>query len=192
MARSSKRDEIIAAAVRLLAREGAASLTAASLAREAGVSKANVFHHFETLNAVVLAALEAFLLGMDSMRPQPGTSLRDWLLGLGAETVAQMDDDPALAGAYFAFAARAQADPDLRQRLARMVETAEARFAEALELLAPERFTGAERGRLAALILITGDGLALHRQLFPQRRASQLAAWAVFVDSIAPEESETS
>ena len=192
MPKAGKRDEIIAAAMRLLAREGAAGLTAASLAREAGVSKANVFHHFETLNAVVLAAFEVFLLGMDNMRPQPGTRLRDWLLALGAETVAQMDDDPALAGAYFAFAARAQSDPDLRQRLAGMVGAAEALFAEALELLAPERFTPQERSRLAALILITGDGLALHRQLFPKRRDSQLAAWAAFVDSIAPEESEPS
>ena len=189
MPRTGKRDEIIAAAIRLLAREGAAGLTAASLAREAGISKANVFHHFDTLNAVVLAAFELFLLGMDNMRPQPGTGLRDWLLALGAETAAQMDDDPALAGAYFAFAARAQADPDLRRRLAQLAETAEAHFAEALALLAPERFTHQERSRLAALILITGDGLAMHRQLFPERRGSQLAAWAVFVDAIAPEES---
>lgn len=192
MPKPGKRDEIIVAAMRLLARGGAAGLTAASLAQEAGVSKANIFHHFETLNAVVLAAFELFLLGMDNMRPQPGTGLRDWLLALGAETVAQMDGDPALAGAYFAFVARAQSDPDLRRRLAQLVEAAEARFVEALELLAPDRFTQAERSRLAALILITGDGLALHRQLFPERRDSQLATWAAFVDSIAPKESRMS
>jgi len=189
--RAGKRDAIIAGAMRILARDGAAGLTAASLAREAGVSKANVFHHFETLNAVVLAAFEVFLLGMDGMRPLPGTRLRDWLLALGTETAAQMDDDPALSGAYFAFAARARTDPDLRRRLAQLVETVEGRFADALALLAPERFTTAERSRLAALILITGDGLALHRQLFPERRDSQLAAWLDFVDSIAPKESGT-
>ncbi|KQX35626.1 hypothetical protein ASD04_12605 [Devosia sp. Root436] len=189
MPRAGKRDEIVAAAMRLLAREGAAGLTAASLAREAGVSKANVFHHFETLNAVVLAAFETFLLGMDGMRPQPGTPLRDWLLALGAETAAQMDDDPGLAGAYLAFVARAQADPDLRRRLAHLVRMAEENFVAALELLAPTRFSPAERGRLAALILIAGDGLAIHRQLFPERRESQLVAWGTFVDTIAPEES---
>ena len=187
--KAGKRDEIIAAAVRVLARDGAAGLTAASLALEAGVSKANIFHHFDTLNAVVLAAFEIFLLGMDGMHPQPGTPLRQWLLALGAETAAQMDGDPALAGAYFAFAARAQTDPDLRRRLAQLARTAEDHFAAGLQLLAPERFTPAERRRLAALILITGDGLALHRQLFPERGESQLAAWTAFVDGIAPEES---
>ncbi|KRA55376.1 TetR/AcrR family transcriptional regulator [Devosia sp. Root635] len=189
MPKAGKRDEIVAAAVRLLAREGAAGLTAASLAREAGVSKANVFHHFETLNAVVMAAFEAFLLGMDGMRPQPGTPLRVWLLALGAETAAQMDDDPALSGAYIAFVARAQADPDLRRRLAQLARMAEENFLAALELLAPTRFSLVERQRLAALILIAGDGLAMHRQLFPERRDSQLAAWSAFVDTIAPEES---
>lgn len=187
--KAGKRDEIIAAAVRVLARDGAAGLTAASLALEAGVSKANIFHHFDTLNAVVLAAFETFLLGMDGMHPQPGTPLQQWLLALGAETAAQMDGDPALAGAYFAFAARAQTDPDLRRRLAQLAGMAEDHFAAGLQLLAPERFTPAERRRLAALILITGDGLALHRQLFPERGESQLAAWTAFVDGIAPEES---
>lgn len=189
MSRAGKRDEIVAAAVRLMAREGAAGLTAVNLAREAGVSKANIFHHFETLNAVVLAAFEAFLLGMQAMHPEPGTPLRDWLLVLGAETVAQMDADPQLAGAYFAFATRAQSDPDLRLRLTRLVQTAELQFAAGLELLAPATFSDAERRDLAALILITGDGLAMHRQLFPDRSESQRAAWRAFVDNIAPEES---
>jgi AcrR family transcriptional regulator len=189
MPKAGKRDEIVVAAMRVLARDGTAGLTAASLAREAGVSKANVFHHFETLNAVVLVAFEAFLVGMDGMRPQAGMPLRDWLLALGNETASQMDGDPALAGAYFAFAARAQADPDLRRRLAQLATTVEAHFEAGLDLLAPARFTPAERRRLASLILITGDGLALHRQLFPDRRDSQLAAWRAFVDGIAPEES---
>lgn len=186
MARTSKRDDIVAAAVRVLAREGAAGLTAAGLAREAGVSKANVFHHFETLNAVVLAAFEVFLLSMDTMAPEPGTGLRDWLLALGAETIAQMDEDPALAGAYFAFAARAQADPDLRERLAQLAQTVEDHFAASLEMLAPDDFTATERRDLAALILMTGDGLAMHRQLFPERGESQAAGWRAFVDSIVP------
>jgi|GEM_PF-1410933 Uncharacterized protein conserved in bacteria len=188
MSRPSKKEAIVAAAIRLMSEGGPEALTASALARAAGVSKANIFHHFARLDDIVVDAFEMFLLAMPSMQPEPGTGLRDWLLALGAETSAHMDADPALAGAYMGFIVRARGDGPLRARVAAIAAEAEARFEAALALLAPGRFSAAERRALAGLILLTGDGLALHRQLFPERAGSQAAAWRAFVDSIAPEE----
>ena len=188
MIRSSKRQAIIEAAIAVLAEGGSDALTASAVAERAGVSKANVFHHFERLEDIVLEALEAFLMAMPSMWPAPGTRLRDWLAALGADTTAQMEADPALSGAYFAFVGRARGNPALRHRLAEIAEAAQAHFEAVLAQLASDRFTPGERRSLAGLILLTGDGLALHRQLFPERAAEQAAAWSAFVDRIAPEE----
>jgi AcrR family transcriptional regulator len=182
----SKRQDIIDAAIRLMAEKGATGLTAAALATEAGVSKANIFHHFPTLDDVVLAAFEQFLRGMEAFTPQPGTDLRGWLEALGAETVDLIDEQRLLAGAYFAFAGRAHSDERLRQLMAGMTAAVEADFAAAIGRLAPGRFNPEETAALAALILVAGDGLAVHRHLFPERANEQQAAWRALVDRIAP------
>ena len=51
-------DLILEAAKRLFGRRGYARVSASDIAREAGVSKANVFHHFGTKEALYLAVLK--------------------------------------------------------------------------------------------------------------------------------------
>ncbi|UYN98309.1 MAG: TetR family transcriptional regulator [Devosia sp.] len=188
MVKSSKRGDIVAAAVALLAEGGSEALTASALAGRAGVSKANVFHHFPRLEDIVLEAFEAFIMGMPSMWPAPGMALRDWLLALGADTTGTVEADPALAGAYFGFVARARTDARLRNRLAEIIAAARAHFEAVLAELAPDRFPPAERRAMAELILITGDGLALHRQLFAEQADDQTSAWGRLVDMICPDD----
>jgi AcrR family transcriptional regulator len=187
MIRTTKRQDIIEAAVRLMAEGGPEALTASALAAAAGVSKANLFHHFGTLDAVVLAAFEQFFLGLDSIRGAPPGSLREWLIGLGAETATSMSDAPPLSRAYFAFVARAMSDAALRQRIGEIVDMAAEAFAATIRALRPTA-TDSEVHALAGLVLIAGDGLALHRGLFPESAVRQDAAWRAFVDLIAPEE----
>lgn len=188
MIRISKRQDIVEAAIRLIAEGGAEGLTASALAEAAGVSKANIFHHFARLDDIVLAALERFLLGMPGMQPAPRATLRDWLLSLGADTAAQIEGNTRLAGAYFGFIARARADEQLRLRIGEIADAAVSQFDAALEQLAPGRFAPAGRRALATLILLTGDGLAIHRQLFPEKAEGHAQAWVAFVDQIAPAE----
>lgn len=185
-----KKQEIIAAAIRLLSRDGAPGLTASALAAEAGVSKANVFHHFSSIDEVAVAAFEAFILGMAALRPDPATGLRAWLVTLGAETTELMDARRAEAGAYIGFIARAQSDERLRARLEEVMQAFEAALHEALLAMAPGRFAPHEAEAIATMLLLAGDGLALHRQLFPDRAKRQRAAWMALVDLIAPEETQ--
>lgn len=191
MPTGGKRGEIIDAAIRLLASRGGEGLTAAALASEAGVSKANLFHHFEGLDDIVMAAFERFLLDMESFSPRPGGSLRGWLLALGAETQALMDERGPLAGAYLAFAARARSDPRLLRRMAETVDLAEEGFAAAIGGMLPGGTSPEEARSLATLVMIAGDGLAMHRYLFPGRAESQRAAWRSLVDRIAPGEASS-
>ena len=188
MAKPGKRDEIVNAAIRVLSRGGAAGLTASALAAEAGVSKANIFHHFPSIDEVAVAAFESFILGMGALLPDPAAGLRGWLLALGAETTELMDERRAEAGAYLGFIARAQSDERLRARLEDVMLAFEAALHEALNAMAPKRFGAGEARALATLLLLAGDGLALHRQLFPNRAAAQRAAWMGLVDLIAPKE----
>lgn len=183
-----KKQEIVEAAIALIAAGGNSALTATALAQATGMSKANIFHHFKTIDDIVIAALEQFIQSMPAMTPSLGTSLRDWLIALGSDTVEVMEAKRQEAGAYLAFIARAQSEALLRARLEEVARGAEDAFTAAIELLAPGRFTQPEICRLANLILMAGDGLAIHRQLFPDRSAQQQQAWLALVDCIAPRE----
>lgn len=185
--RPNRKQDIVDAAIRLMAEGGSEALTASALARTAGVSKANLFHHFESLDDIVLAAFESFFMGLESLSGPLPASLRDWLLGIGAEAAQVMADQPQLGGAYLAFLSRAKSEPRLRARVKQIAEDAEAGFAQIIAALAPEMDPGRVRA-LAALVLFAGDGLALHRDLLPDRGARQAEGWRLFVDSIAPEE----
>ncbi|MFO0676259.1 MAG: TetR/AcrR family transcriptional regulator [Polyangiaceae bacterium] len=55
---SDVRDRSIAAALRLTSTSGAGSLTMEAVAREAGVSKGGVLHHFRSKDALLLAMVE--------------------------------------------------------------------------------------------------------------------------------------
>lgn len=181
----NRKQEIAEAAIRLMSEGGAEALTASALARAAGISKANIFHHFPTLDDVVLAAFEQFIMSLESMNgPLPG-SLRDWLLGLGTETVTAMADKGQLGGAYLAFLSRAKSDARLRQRLKQIAEGAEAAFAQIIATLSPQ-MSAIQTRALAALVMVAGDGLALHRDLFPEREQQQTEGWRALVDALAP------
>lgn len=185
---SGRKQEIINAAIAVLAAHGPAGLTASALARAAGVSKANLFHHFASLDDVVMAAFEQFILGMEGLREAPQASLRAWLLAMGSETESAIGEAAQLTGAYFAFVARAPSNQRLKGRMAEVVAAAEAALAATLAAFLPRR-SAAEIAALATLIMLTGDGLAMHVHLFPERAAGYRGAWEALVDAIAPRES---
>ncbi len=105
--RPGKRDAIIDAALRLLARAGATGFTASALASEAGVSKANIFHHFTSLDAVVLAAFDTAFADIEALAPPQGQTLRDWLLAIGETVLTQAEQQRGLLVIYFVLAGRA-------------------------------------------------------------------------------------
>ena len=57
--RSAGESAILEAAVRLFSRHGYDGVSMRSVAREAGVSKSNIYHHFESKEALYLAIMQA-------------------------------------------------------------------------------------------------------------------------------------
>jgi AcrR family transcriptional regulator len=85
-ARSEKtRQLIIQAALSVISRDGATRLTIDAIAKEAGISKGGVLHHFRTKQAVLIALL-------DNQRTQYAKFARDFLENKGKES-----SEPSLA-----------------------------------------------------------------------------------------------
>jgi AcrR family transcriptional regulator len=60
-ARTSNRDNLLTAAVRVIVRDGLLSLTLEAVAKEAGLSKGGLLHHFPSKEALLAAMIEHFL-----------------------------------------------------------------------------------------------------------------------------------
>ena len=184
--RANKRQEIIDAALRLLSTTGLEGFTASALAKAAGVRKANLFHHFETLDDIVLESFEQYALGLEMMRPPAGLSFSEWLRGMAVASFGVEGEGASLTRAYAVFVARALFDERLRQRVLRTVELACDAFADVVAETYPGELERDEIRAMASLIFMAGDGLAIHLNAFPERRSEILASWALFVDRMAP------
>ncbi len=59
-----KRDHILKVAARVFANEGFDRASVAVLARECGISKANIYHYYDSKDAILFGILETYLKGL--------------------------------------------------------------------------------------------------------------------------------
>jgi AcrR family transcriptional regulator len=157
----STRTRILHAALDLMGREGPDRFSASALAREAGVSKATLFHHFSALDEIPLAALEEMLL--DSMREVENTSasLQESLEGLHGQLDAILHREGFLR-TYFVFLVKGMYDERFRERLSAGAMELHERIRSAMaQHLAP----GEDPDVTARMLEVMLDGLALHHLL---------------------------
>lgn len=173
MPRDTARTAILTAAITVLGRDGLDGFTAAALAKEAGTSKANLFHHFATLDDIAIASFEIFGAAMLDAAPAEGGA--GWLRALGDSSIAMAEHQRALLNAYFVFFTKALFDEKLRDRVRATFDPLLARMAAQF---GPDVPDAAARARLLAIVL---DGLALHL-LIAGATGDIRAAWDLFVD----------
>ena len=109
------RHEILDEALTLLGRAGPDAFSAGALAREANVSKATIFHHFASVDDILLAAFD----WRQTLEPgaEAHRSARASLEGLGEQLIGAAQRDPALLKAQAVFFSRAIFDPGMNARL---------------------------------------------------------------------------
>ncbi|WP_393915931.1 TetR/AcrR family transcriptional regulator [Halostreptopolyspora alba] len=98
--RSARREEILAAAVRVFARKGFAATRIDDVAREADIGKGSVYLYFDSRDALLSAAFEAFAARSRTVlqRAREGTGPPLERLGsLVRSVLAALAEDPELA-----------------------------------------------------------------------------------------------
>lgn len=181
--RRDTRTAIVQGAIVLLGRDGPDGFSASALAREVGISKANLFHHFPIFDEIPLAALD--LLGAAMLTPagKPPATARDWLLQLGSMTFKVTREQQGFLRAYFVFFGRALFDERMRKRLDASAESVLAGMVEQLRQFMPRP----EAETTARLALMTLDGLGLHLLALGEERKTR-QAWQRFANALFPEE----
>ena len=178
---AATRKRIVQASLVLIARDGLVGLTGAALSREAGVSKATVFHHFPTLDQVPLAALDHVLEGLVAAF-QHHESARGYLLQAGRDVLrltAEGEDEALVMNALLTSAGQ---HPELKRRMASLSMMYRDQMATELLALAPH--AAPERAREVADIAVTAiDGLATHLALTGEKERLE-RAWDQLVESL--------
>jgi AcrR family transcriptional regulator len=174
------RKEILDAALALLGREGPDAFSARAVAQEANVSKATIFHHFASVDEILLAAFD-WRQSIELEGRQPA-SARDYLENLGRQLVRAAQDDPALLKAQAVFFTRAIFDGEMNARLSQGGADMRRLIAEALRARLPAKVSDAEIGSMAHLAEMALDGLMLNLVMRAEDLAQSQQAWALLVD----------
>jgi AcrR family transcriptional regulator len=173
------RSRILRSAVELMGREGPEHFTASALAREVGVSKATLFHHFAAFDEIPLAALEEVLMDAMTRLEDDDLPLRDYLEGMGREMDVIAHNERFL-NAYFVFFIKGIFDNRVRERLA---EGGFTLHRQVMASLAPRLTPGEDTEALARLAEVILDGIALHHLLMGDHEVLD-RAWHRFIDLV--------
>ncbi len=154
-----------------------------ALARRVGISKAALFHHFASIEAVPVAAFER-MIAASLARPMPqGAGLADIVAALGADTFAMIAHNRDFLRAYFVFAARSLFDEELGGRFR---ASGDVLMGQLRSVLAPLAREGVDTQALARLVAMMLDGLGVHLVAF-NRGPDVEAAFKLFVELISKE-----
>ncbi|OYT69661.1 MAG: TetR family transcriptional regulator [Chloracidobacterium sp. CP2_5A] len=98
----STREELLRAAVRVVATDGLPKLTLATVARVAGVSKGGLLYHFPTKDALIRALIETFIaewdraMALEHARDAEPSKPGRWLRAYVRASFAEFDPDDML------------------------------------------------------------------------------------------------
>jgi AcrR family transcriptional regulator len=179
------RKEILNAALTLLGRGGTDAFSAGALAREANVSKATIFHHFGSVDEILLAGVD-WRRSLD-LEGHQAASARAYLDGLGQQLVRAAQDDPVLLKAQAAFVTRAIFDRDMNARLSEGLANMHRLIIAALRVRLPPNVSDAEIESIARLAQMALDGLMINLVMRTDELAQFRHSWTLMVDVLLAE-----
>lgn len=146
---------ILEATITLLGREGADGFSASALAKEVGVSKATLFHHFQALDEIPIAALDLLTSqAMDLDLPE-NAGLPELLAAMGDMAFGFLEERRSFLNAFYTFISKAMFDPRLKEKLQISLNNARAQIRRMFSVYIKEE---ARARDLANMVMVLLDG----------------------------------
>jgi TetR/AcrR family transcriptional regulator, transcriptional repressor of bet genes len=192
-----RRAQIVDAALTVAARDRLDHLTVRRVAAEAGLSPGLVFHHLTDKETLLLAVLdrliERTILDTAVHVPPPPTAAGtetpagERLLDHVRRDVGRIAEDRELIELFFDFWVMGTRHPEVRDRIAgalRAYRSALVPLATAVVVEEPDRFSGTDPERVAALVVAFVLGHAVQAVLDPD--ASDVRGVVVTLEALVP------
>ena len=178
------RAAILEATVTLLGREGPDAFSASTLAKEAGVSKATLFHHFGAIEDIPHEALQHLWSQAVSQESQNSESAREYLQKLGQQIVFLARKRSNFLRANVVFLTKGIFDPRLCQRLSEGALRMHRLMTQTLSEKLPKSLSASEIEAMTRMVEMALDGLML--RLAVMKSSKELAeskhAWTQFIE----------
>ncbi|MFF8187107.1 TetR/AcrR family transcriptional regulator [Microbacterium sp. NPDC016588] len=127
----ARRDEIVAAAIRVMERKGIARTAIADISAESGLSTGSIYSHFESKAQIALYAANAVIGAREAHIAAAGGEPRSpWDLVAGF--LRGFDDDGTPASVVLQMWAEAAVDPEMKQLITHIVGRIRRAYEEAL------------------------------------------------------------
>jgi len=174
---------ILDSAIRILGRDGPDRFSASALAKESGVSKATLFHHFRAIDDIPMLAMERFWTQSLAPEKEGTTSARTYLLQLGEQILNLPRRRATFLKAHIVFLVKAMFEPRLHARLAEVAEAMHGRMVSELAARLPKRLKPAEAEATARMVEMALDGLMIGIAAAdsPEARILSRRGWKMFV-----------
>lgn len=180
--RRSKREALIDATLEILSVDGMAGISAALVAKRAGVSKANLFHHFSGIDELILESFEKFAHSKLAGPTVPDISFAEWLATISEVAFTPDGQTARLMRVYLSFSMNAFGNEPIRLRMLELVQISQADLAKSLMSVKETNLSLEEACEIVGLVIVTLDGFFLHMQLTPERGEELRKSWAIFVE----------
>lgn len=178
------RAAILDATIALLGREGSEAFSASTLAKEAGVSKATLFHHFGTIEDIPYEALQHLWSQIAFQHNENSESAREYLQNLGQQVVSLAHRRANLLRANVIFLAKAIFDSRLRQCMSGGALQVHRLMTQQLSEKLPKNLSASEIEAMTRMIEMLLDGMMFRLAVMkdPKELAESKRAWTHFVE----------
>ncbi len=177
MKRQDTKLAILEAAITIMGEQGYEGLSASRLAGAAGISKANLFHHFRSMDDVPIAAFELIANQIAIPQTPDGATAADFIAAMGEVAFASLKAHRGFYAAYVSFLARAVFDPNLKEKVTVSLDEAKVQIEQAIAARVEDR----EMARtLTTMTLALMDGAMLQILLLGDEDDVR-AMWTAYV-----------
>lgn len=175
---------IIEATIEIVGTGGFSKLTAAALSKKTGASKGVLYHHFENLVAIQLAALQYLVDSMIAINEDksPFPSLAEYLDCIGEETFSALDASPVEIKALVAFIQEAMFEPAFGEKVQVLMQETFKRYSQTIQYLLPS-LSETELETVVQMIDAHFGGAMIHWYLLGDQQKCR-ESWRLFSEML--------
>lgn len=178
------REKLLEATLQIMAQKGLRGVSASEVVKRSKVSKGTLFHHFGTIDGLLLETLRFFVAKYMvelEQKPLPPT-FEEFLKEMGDQLFCASGAEKEIIRAFFLFGLEASRKKDYAKIIRETLVSSTEGLKKALKHYFPE---GSDRdlSQAALLISILGDGFCFHQNLFSKKE--MIDVWQRYVNLVS-------
>lgn len=161
------RDKIIQSAMDIVGKSGYEALTSNALVTQAGVAKGTLYHHFDSLDDVILAMIRSICTQMlNDITEHQYTSLKDYFSAIGEYNIDECANNRELINIIFGFFPIGMKDKKFKALAAELIEADSQQTTAVIQSFYHDKLSKEKLDHAVRMIDMFSAGFIIHNTLF--------------------------